>query len=266
MSNPTQPRPLLHAVETGNRGPVLVFLHYYGGSTRTWAPLIALLPPGQHTLAIDFRGWGASDRSAEGHTLPDYADDVLALLSARGIHDFVLVGHSMGGKVAQHIASRHPPGMRGLILVAPATPTPLVLPAEVLAGFATVYDSRESIEGALQGMLVAQPLPHDLHEQVIEDSLGATTEAKAAWPFAISQDDISDAVAGITVPTLVISGSEDRVDPTDTLKAKLLPLLATAELKVLPGRGHLLPLEAPADVAAHIAAWLATQHGSRISA
>ncbi|UPG88071.1 hypothetical protein L2Y96_11635 [Luteibacter aegosomaticola] len=42
--------------------------------------------------------------------------------------------------------------------------------------------------------------------------------------------------------------------------------LPAAKLKVLPGRGHLLPLEAPADVAAHIAAWLAIQHGSRISA
>lgn len=252
----TLPRPRLHAVATGSKGPTLVFLHYYGGSSRTWAPLISALPPGQRTLAIDFRGWGQSERPSDGYTLADYADDVMALLAERGVEDYALIGHSMGGKVAQLIASRRPAGLRRLVLVAPATPTPLALPPEALAGFVTVYDTRESIEGALRNMLVAAPLPADLHEQVIEDSLGGAPEAKAAWPLDISQEDISDAVRRIDVPVLVLSGSEDKVDPTATLKATLLPLLADAELHPLAGRGHLLPLEAPGDVARILAAWL----------
>jgi pimeloyl-ACP methyl ester carboxylesterase len=256
MYSQTTQRLPLHAVETGSRGPTLVFLHYFGGSSRTWAPVIAGLPEGQRTLAVDFRGWGQSDRPGDGHTLQGYADDVEAVMAARGITDFVLVGHSMGGKVAQLMASRRPTGLRGLVLVAPATPTPLALPPEVLAGFAAVYDSRESIEGALQNMLVAQPLPTHLHEQVVADSLGGAPAAKAAWPLSISQEDISGEVTQINVPALVLSGSGDKVDPTDTLKAKLLPLLAGAELKVLPGHGHLLPLEAPTEVAGQIAAWL----------
>jgi pimeloyl-ACP methyl ester carboxylesterase len=119
-----------------------------------------------------------------------------------------------------------------------------------------VYDTRESIEGALRNMLVATPLPAHLHEQVIEDSLGGAPAAKAAWPLDISQEDISAAVRGIDVPVLVLSGSEDKVDPTATLKATLLPLLGDAELHLLPGHGHLLPLEAPGDVARILAAWL----------
>jgi len=256
MSSQTIPRPLLHAVETGSRGPTLVFLHYFGGSSRTWAPVIAGLPIDQHSLAVDFRGWGQSDRPDDGYTLQAYANDVEAVLADRGITDFVLVGHSMGGKVAQLIASRQPTGLHGLVLVAPATPTPLALPPEVLAGFATVYDSRESIEGALHNMLVSQPLPTHLHEQVVADSLGGAPAAKAAWPQSISQEDISGEVTRINVPALVLSGSGDKVDPTDTLKTRLLPLLAGAELKVLPGHGHLLPLEAPTEVAGQIAAWL----------
>ncbi|UPG92575.1 alpha/beta fold hydrolase [Luteibacter aegosomatissinici] len=256
MTTLTESRPLIHASEKGSLGPTLVFLHYYGGSARTWSGVIAGLPADQHTIAVDFRGWGQSERTAEGHTLHAYADDVQAILAARGVTDFVLVGHSMGGKVAQLIASRQPAGLRRLVLVAPATPTPLALPAEVLAGFASVYDSRESIEGALENMLVAQPLPERLHEQVVADSLGGAPAAKAAWPLSISQEDISEAIAHINVPTLVLSGSDDKVDPTDTLKANLLPLLPHAELKVLPGHGHLLPLEAPAEVAALIAASL----------
>lgn len=252
----TDSRPRLHAVEAGFEGPVLVFLHYFGGSSRTWRPLIDALPATRRTLAIDFRGWGQSEKSVEGHTLAGYADDVQALLADRGITDYVIVGHSMGGKVAQLIASRRPAGLRGLALAAPATPTPLALPPEVLAGFASVYDTRESIEDALGNMLVATPLPARLHEQVIEDSLAGAPAAKAAWPFAISQEDISIAIPRINVPVLVVSGGEDKVDPTETLKAKLLPLLDRSELRILPGHGHLLPLEAPLELARVLDAWL----------
>lgn len=246
----------LHAAEQGSKGPTLVFLHYYGGSSRTWDPVIRALPSGQRTLAVDLRGWGESAKPADGHTLATYADDVQALLASKAITDYVLVGHSMGGKVAQLLASRHPAGLRGLILVAPATPTPLALPPDVLAGFVHVYESRASIEGALRDMLVTHPLTAELHEQVIADSLRGAQAAKAAWPLVMSQEDISAAVAGITVPALVMSGSGDKVDPVEAQKAHLLPLLRHVEFHVLPEHGHLLPLEAPADVARLIATWL----------
>lgn len=246
----------LHVREKGTRGPTLVFLHYYGGSSRTWTPIIDALPADTHTLAVDLRGWGQSDKPDDGYTLATLADDVEALIEARGLTDFVLVGHSMGGKVSQLLASRRPDGLRGLILVAPATPTPLALPAEALNGFATVYDTRERIEGALANMLVSEPLPDDLHEQVIADSLIGAPGAKAGWPLVMSQEDISGELAGIRVPVLVIAGGADKVDPVEAHQTELLPRLSDVEFHVLPGIGHLVPLQAPIDVVALISVFL----------
>lgn len=256
MSVTTQARPTLYVSEKGTRGPALVFLHYYGGSSRTWTPVIEALPADTHTVAIDLRGWGQSEKPEDGYTLASLADDVETIIKDKGLAEFVLVGHSMGGKVAQLLASRNAEGLLGLVLVAPATPTPLALPADALEGFATVYQTRESIEGALATMLVSSPLPHDLHEQVVADSLVGAPAAKAGWPLVMSQEDISGELPAIRVPVLVIAGGADKVDPVDAHKTQLLPRLSDVEFHVLPGIGHLVPLQAPVEVARLVATFL----------
>jgi pimeloyl-ACP methyl ester carboxylesterase len=61
-------------------------------------------------VAIDFRGWGLSDKSASDYKLETLADDVIGVIADLGLKSFVLVGHSMGGKVAQLLAARGPKG------------------------------------------------------------------------------------------------------------------------------------------------------------
>jgi pimeloyl-ACP methyl ester carboxylesterase len=69
--------------------------------------------------------------------------------------------------------------------------------------------------------------------------------------------DLSAGVAAIEVPVLVLAGSHDKVDPPAVLADHLLPLIPTASLAVLPGTGHLSPLEVPDQVAARIGAFVA---------
>jgi len=78
------------------------------------------------------RGWGQSDKSAAGYTLADLADEALLWIQILGIKNYVLVGHSLSGKLSQLIASRNPEGLQGLVLVAPAPPTPLRFSDEML--------------------------------------------------------------------------------------------------------------------------------------
>jgi pimeloyl-ACP methyl ester carboxylesterase len=103
-----------------------VFLHYYGGSARVWRKVIAALPKSYHSIAIDQRGWGESDPPASGYSLADLADDAQGVIEALNLKRYILVGHSMGGKVAQLMASRRPKGLVGLALVAlrPLRPWP----------------------------------------------------------------------------------------------------------------------------------------------
>jgi pimeloyl-ACP methyl ester carboxylesterase len=237
-------------VETGGTGsPSLVFLHYWGGSSRTWRHVTALLDDRFRTVAIDQRGWGRSDAPPDGYTLADLADDAAGVIDALKLDRYILVGHSMGGKAAQLLASRQPTGLAGLVLIAPSPPSPMALPLEVRQAMVEAYTSRESVISTVSHVLSANPLSPDDLEGVIADSLRGSPAAKTAWPLAASQEDITEAVSNVAVPTMIISGERDRVAPPRMLEKELLPRIMRATMQILPGLGHLLPLEAPQRLA-----------------
>jgi pimeloyl-ACP methyl ester carboxylesterase len=239
----------IHVKDRGNGTLPVVFLHYWGGSSRTWDDVIAALPAQYRTVAPDLRGWGDSDAPPTGYALADFADDTQHMIAAMNLNRFVLVGHSMGGKIAQLLASRRPQGLVGLVLIAPSPPVPLALPAEVRAAMEGAYLTRESVGMSIDQMLTAGPLSPKHREQVIEDSLRGAPQAKLAWPQSTSLEDISLDVAAIDVPAIVIAGELDRIDGTAILEAELLTRVRHAVMRVLPGTGHLSPLESPVEVA-----------------
>ena len=114
--------------DCGRGEPNLVFLHYWGGSSRTWGDVIDQLADQHRSIALDHRGWGESDAPAQGYGISDLANDAQNVISALELKRYVIVGHSMGGKTAQLLASRRPAGLAGLVLVAPSPPGPTVLP------------------------------------------------------------------------------------------------------------------------------------------
>ncbi|XBS71774.1 alpha/beta hydrolase [Acerihabitans sp. KWT182] len=147
------------------------------------------------------------------------------------------------------MASQHPRGLVGLVLIAPAPPTPMKLAPEARLLMENAYSSEETVNMAIDHMLSAKPLSPGHRQQIIEDSLRGAPGAKIAWPKYTSQEDISRAVAGIVSPAVIIAGELDRVETVTVLKTELLPLIPHARLHVLPGTGHLSPLESPAEVA-----------------
>jgi 3-oxoadipate enol-lactonase len=239
----------LHVEQRGSGAPALVFLHYWGGSSRTWRYVVEALESDFRTIAIDQRGWGQSSAPETGYALADLARDAQGVVEALDLERYILVGHSMGGKVSQLIASRRPYGLEGLVLVAPSPPSPLGLPLEVRQGMVSAYDSRESVIATVEQVLAPNGLRPEALETVIADSLAGAPAAKEAWPMFASQEDITAAAVLIDAPTLVISGEFDRVDPPDVLRRELLTRLPHAQLQVLEGVGHLSPLEAPRQIA-----------------
>ncbi|EIJ48792.1 putative hydrolase [Herbaspirillum sp. GW103] len=248
----------IHVAQQGSGELALVLLHYYGGSSRTWDAVAGKLAQRYRIIATDHRGWGQSDAPAEGYGIADLAADAEGVIAALGLQRYVLVGHSMGGKVAQLMASRRPHGLQGLILIAPSPPSPMLLSEDQRAMLAGAYQSRESVEFVLDHVLTASPLSDARREQVIEDSLRAAPQAKRAWPNVAMAEDITTAVATINVPTLVIAGEHDQVDRVTTLQAELLPRLPHARLHILPGVGHLSLLEDPEAVAQQIEGFIGT--------
>ena len=235
----------IHVEEQGDGDPSLVFLHYWGGSSRTWRHVTARLAAGFHTVALDHRGWGQSDAPDHGYSLADLAADAEAVIEALDLRRYVLVGHSMGGKVAQLMASRRPEGLCGLVLVAPSPPQPMTMPEDAREMMAGAYETRETIAATIDNVLTAKPLATQDREQVIADSLRGAPAAKLAWPKSASLEDITGQVGAIDVPTIIIAGELDRVDSPELLRAELLSRLPRAAMHVLPGTGHLSMLESP---------------------
>lgn len=227
--------------------PSLVFLHYFGGSSRAWIETIARLAADYHCLAPDLRGFGSSDAPVAGYGLNDYADDVARLIEAANIKSYVLVGHSMGGKIALALAARRPANLRSLVLLAASPPTPEPIPEEERARLLNTHGNRPAAEETFR-KITAHPLP-ELFERCVEDALRCSLPAWRAWLEHGSREDISADVMQIDVPTLVVAGGRDEPLNADLQQREVVERINGARLTTLPDVKHLLPLENPAAVA-----------------
>ncbi|WP_336049196.1 alpha/beta fold hydrolase [Streptomyces sp. CA2R101] len=235
-------------------GPTLVFVHYWGGSAGTWDAVVERLPADRDTVRFDQRGWGSSRALPGPYGLDELADDLIDIVKGLGLDSFVLVGHSMGGKVSMLAAARRPAGLAGVALLAPAPPEP---PASVTAEYrdslSHAYGSAPSVGQALDHVLTATPLAGAVRRAVVRDSLNSDEAARLEWPLRGIATDVTDAARSIEAPVLVLAGERDQVEPPDVLRRCLLPSVPRARFEIVPASGHLLPLEAPAEVAAALA-------------
>jgi pimeloyl-ACP methyl ester carboxylesterase len=180
------------------------------------------------------------------------ADDVAAIIQSLGLSRYIIVGQSMGGKIAQILGASRPNGLKGLVLVAPAPPTPTGVPKVQRDGMLASYQSAAGVAVALSRIAHKQLSP-DLRQQVVDDTLGGAPAAKNAWPQEGMTLDITDLVREIDVPTTIIVGDADQVEPESLLRREFESRIPGTEFIILPGVGHLAPLEAPSELAAGIA-------------
>ena len=245
----------LNVLDTGGGGPALIFLHYWGGSVRSWEPVIKSLSKDHRCIAIDFRGWGQSSRDAKDYDLETLANDVVAIIDDLGLKQFVILGHSMGGKVAQLVAARRPQGLRQLILMAPAPPVPLEVPEEQRQAMTASYETREGV----MEIIAKLPLSEASREQIVEDALSGAPAAKRAWPKQGMTMDIRDQATRIDVPVHIIVGSADVVETEASLRKDFGKVLPSTTFTVLPGVSHMAPLEATSQVVDAIRSALTTE-------
>ena len=181
------------------------------------------------------------------------AADVVEAIGQLGLKRYVLVGHSMGGKVALALAAGYgcPPGLAALALVAPSPPTPEPMPekerARLLAGLGSKPAAYETVS-----KITAQPLPAALVEAVVEDELRVAPPAGRAWLERGSRVDISARLERIQVPVFLLAGEKDANLTARLLQREIadrLPSEYARAPETVPGAAHLLTLEAPGAVA-----------------
>jgi pimeloyl-ACP methyl ester carboxylesterase len=234
----------------------VLLLHHFGGSARTWDEVHARLLDVE-TEALDLPGFGDAAGMPGPYTVAAYADFVEARLP-RG--PLVLVGHSMGGKVALALAARQPAGLSGLLLVAPSPPTPEPIADDVRAKLITGWGDQDEMSRTL-ATITAHSLADPLRALAVADMVRAGRAAWTAWLTSGSRTDISGEIGTINVPVTILSGSADAVLPTALLHREVAERLSGSALLPIPGAGHLLPLEAPDAVAAAIRRLIAEAPG-----
>lgn len=247
--------------ETLGHGPALLLFHAYPLAGFMWHALASQLEDAATCLLPDLRGFGGTPPGDGPLTMECIADDGEALLEHLGIARAVVGGCSMGGYAALAFARRHPERLAGLCLLdtragadtVEAREGRSVLAAKVLAeGPAVVADAfLPRLLGA--STVAARPeLRAGLRERIL--ATPAQGLANALLGLGLRPDRTPD-LASLRVPTLVVCGEEDVVTPTAEAEA-LHRGIAGSRLVVVPGAGHLAPLEAPAAVAAAVRTFL----------
>ncbi|KAM7212366.1 alpha/beta-hydrolase [Rhypophila decipiens] len=241
--------------------PVIIFLHFWGGSSRTWSLVgPTITDKGYPITAIDFRGWGESTGPdlEDAYSISKLADDVESVLAEINIPKVVLVGLSMGAKVAQLIAARGRFSSRlcGLVLVSPSPATPLTLPADIRDQQLHAYDSEESARFVATNVLTVSYRGDDSNRTlpafVVQDMLRGNKWAKKAWPAYGMAEDVSGGVGDISVPVLVLAADEDVVEPVDRVRVEVCDKIPGSKLVVIQDSGHLSPLDKPEAVAENL--------------
>ncbi|GAA4712370.1 alpha/beta fold hydrolase [Sphingomonas lutea] len=222
----------------GDATPV-VFLHGVGSDKSVWRPQLDHFGKQRRALAFDYPGYGDSDPAPQGTTRDDYAEAILAAMTALGIERAHVCGLSLGGVVAIAMHHAAPGRISSLVLADTFAKHPggQGIYQRSVAGSA---DMRALAEARVD-VLIANPLVRD---DVVETMARIDPAAYRIGAEAVWLANQADRAREIRVPTLITCGTEDKVTPP-ALSAQLMTLIPGARFPVIGRAGHLSNLEQP---------------------
>lgn len=235
----------LNAIVEGE-GPPIVMLHPLGGSWRYWEAQLDALSVDHRCIVPDLRGFGASDRLAGPVSFATLADDVGRLLDNLTVETATVVGLSMGGMVAQHLAVARPDRVGRLVLAATTCCSDPTLRDAIRAAVDLIDTHGIGMFVELSGATSWAPATAtdrpDLLRRFGREEGSTDPKVYAAAVAAVADLDLRNALSAVEVPTLVIWGEQDQWMPIDHAH-QLIAALPDARLEVLAGAGHLCNIE-----------------------
>lgn len=235
----------------GESGPVVLFLHGIGGNRSNWEPQLRHLGQRYRAVAADARGYGESDDYSGALSFSHFSDDICRILDVLDVQQAHLVGLSMGGRVALDYYGRFPKRVSSLTL------------ADTSVGSADAQDPKKIDEFLALRLAPLQSgkTPVDIASTAVQPLLGESSapqvkEQLLASLCALHKDSYMKTLTCVTryhnfpafesvsVPTLVIGGSEDKI---------ARPEMVSAVAKAIPGArqvqidraGHISNLDQP---------------------
>jgi pimeloyl-ACP methyl ester carboxylesterase len=257
-------------LQRGSGDEALVLLHGIGGRAEVWEPQLAALSSRYHVIAWNMPGYGGSPPLPK-LTFPALADALETLLDTLPAKRIHLVGHSMGGMVAQEFL-RHRAGRLASVCLYATNPgigrpeTPEAAEAARLRseefmrrriGPIDAGMSMRDMAYTLLDQLLMPYAPQSARVAAIESVSSVPPDVYRAAMRAFLSFDGTEVVPNIQLPTLVIAGGEDRTMPVAVVEA-MARQIRGARLEVIGAVGHLANLEDPAAFNRVLADFLVT--------
>ncbi|KIN70874.1 3-oxoadipate enol-lactonase [Sulfitobacter noctilucae] len=239
---------LHYRVDGPDDGPTVVFANSLGTDMRLWDPILPLLPAGLRLIRYDKRGHGLSSCPEGPYTMGGLVTDVERLLDHLKVKNCLFVGLSIGGMIAQGLATKRLDLIRAMVLS--NTGAKIGTPA--------MWDER--IAAVKSGGV--EVLADAVMERWFSDQFRATPELElwrnmlvrgedagyAGCSAAISGTDFYTPTSGLRLPTLGIAGSEDGSTPPDLVR-ETVDLIPGSKFHLIRKAGHLPCVEQPVEYA-----------------
>jgi len=246
--------PLAHLRWDGGDRAVLL-LHGVGGGREAWGDSLsgtgsALAEAGFTALALDLPGYGDS-ASIEPYDMAGLAAAVRSLIDGLRLGRCALVGHSMGGMVAQELMATSPDRIQALVLsgTTPAFGNPEGnWQAEFLAQRLAPLDAGGGMAALAPGLALGMGSPTAPHDAVARAAILMAGVPEATYRRALRAIvgfDRREALADLRLPVLCLAGAHDRNAPPAVMQ-QMAARIAGAEYHCMAGVGHLANMEAPA--------------------
>ena len=252
--------------EVMGQGAPLVMIQGFGQNSLQWGPIPAELAKQYKVILVDNRGTGRSDKPDSPMTIPMLADDVAHVLDALSISKASIFGVSMGGLISQRFAINHPDRVINLVLgcTFPSGPHHVQAPAD---GIRVLFDFEylKNMTPEQRTMEVFRFMCSEKYIDAHPEAYKAYHEATVGYPTptrmfkqqggAIGKEDTWQELPLISVPTLLITGTADRMVPHQNSEnlAKRIP---GAELVLLPDMRHGFYIEAMGETINAIKAFI----------
>lgn len=223
--------------------PPVVLLHGLGTSLRLWDAVVARLP-GYRILRLDMRGHGLSDVPAAPYAMGALIHDAERVMAQAGMRDAVVVGHSIGGMIAQGLAVKRLDLVRAMVLSNSAARIGIAsqwrdrIDAVRAGGIEAIADA------TLARWLGRKWQDHPQLPDLRATLLATPPEGWMGAAAAIAGTDFYTPTAELTLPTLAIAGINDGATPPD-LARETADLILGSRFQLIRGAGHLPMVEQP---------------------
>ncbi|MEU1594004.1 alpha/beta hydrolase [Streptomyces sp. NPDC005708] len=224
-------------------------VHGWFADRAAYAPVLPDLDRETFTYAlVDLRGYGAAKDAAGTYGTAEAATDLVGLADRLGWERFSVIGHSMGGAVAQRLLALAPERLRRIVGVSPVPASGMPMPAEQWELFADAAH-RPGNRRVIIDVTTGGRAPAAWLDRMVARSL-AHSDANAfrTWLDSWAGEDFHTAVAGSTVPALAVAGALDPALTAGLLRETWLRWYPNASLLELPSAGHYAMDEAPLDL------------------